>query len=168
VAEHAMEIGLAGEGDIASIMALERSPGYQALVGRYEAEEHNRRMALPNCTYLLCRVQSELVGFAVIRRDDDGMGTAQLHRIAVSPPGHGYGNAFLRQICRWVFAEHDVDRLWLDLLASNVRATRLYQSLGFVREGVMRASLRTSQGHQDLVLMSLVRGDWQVRHAYEK
>lgn len=154
----------AAAADIAFIMSIERSPGYPALVGCYEATEHLRRMVAPTCTYLLGRNAGEVVGFAVIRRDDDGMGTAQLHRIAVSPPGNGYGLAFLREICRWVFAEHDIDRLWLDLLPSNVRAARLYEALGFVKEGVMRASLRLGEGRQDLILMSLLRQDWELAH----
>lgn len=151
----------AGAADIPLIMSIERSPGYPALVGCYEASEHLRRMDAPTCTYLLARNEGEVVGFAVLRRDDDGMGTAQLHRIAVSSPGHGYGQAFLREICRWVFAGREIDRLWLDLLPSNVRAARLYQALGFVREGVMRASLRVGEERHDLVLMSLLREDWE-------
>ncbi|HEX8049320.1 GNAT family N-acetyltransferase [Rhizobium sp.] len=106
----------ASAADIPFIMSIERSPGYQALVGSYDATEHRRRMEVPTCTYLLCRNAGELVGFAVIRRDDDGMGAAQLHRIAVAPPGNGYGSAFLRKICRWGFSEHGLDRSWLDVL----------------------------------------------------
>ncbi|PRD43582.1 hypothetical protein C5748_09985 [Phyllobacterium phragmitis] len=69
--------------------------------------------------------------------------------------------AFLREVCRWVFDEYDIDRLWLDLLPSNVRAAALYQGLGFVEEGVMRASLRVGERRKDLVLMSLLREEWQ-------
>jgi RimJ/RimL family protein N-acetyltransferase len=156
----ALTLTRASNADIPSIMAIEREPGYPALVGSYEADEHHRRMAVPTCTYLLARCGEETVGFAVIRRDDDGMGTAQLHRIAVSPPGQGHGSEFLREICHWVFAAHDIDRLWLDLLPTNLRAARLYEAMGFVREGVMRSSLRVSDGRQDLVLMSLLREDW--------
>jgi RimJ/RimL family protein N-acetyltransferase len=151
----------ANAADIPFIMSIERSPGYPALVGSYDATEHRRRMEAPTCTYFLCRNAGELVGFAVIRRDDDGMGTVQLHRIAVSPPGNGYGSAFLRKICGWVFSEHGFDRLWLDVLPSNVHAARLYGKLGFVREGVMRAALRVPGGRQDLILMSLLREDWE-------
>lgn len=154
----------ASAADIPLIMSIERSPGYPALVGSYDADEHRRRMEAPTCNYLLCRSAGELVGFAVIRRDDDGMGTAQLHRIAVSPPGKGYGSSFLQEICRWIFAEDDIQRLWLDLLSSNERAARLYRSMGFVREGVMRSALRVPRGRQDLVLMSLLREDWEQLH----
>ncbi|MET3588371.1 RimJ/RimL family protein N-acetyltransferase [Pseudorhizobium tarimense] len=157
---HSLMVEPAGVDDIPSIMAIERMPGYSELVGCYEAGEHLRRMAAPTCTYLLGRDAGEVVGFAVVRRDDDGMGTAQLHRIAVSSPGNGYGLAFMQEICRWVFEEHDIDRLWLDVLASNQRAVCLYAALGFVKEGVMRESLRLGEGRHDLVLMSLLRRDW--------
>lgn len=150
----------ASAADIPLIMSIERSPGYPALVGSYDADEHRRRMEAPTCHYLLCRSGGELVGFTVIRRDDDGMGTAQLHRIAVSPPGKGYGSSFLQEICQWIFAEDDIQRLWLDVLPSNERAARLYLSMGFVREGVMRSALSVPGGRQDLVLMSLLREDW--------
>lgn len=156
-------IKLGSAADLPLIMEIERRPGYAALVGCYEANEHIRRMAAPTCTYLLGCTVDEVVGFAVIRRDDDGMGTAQLHRIAVWPPESGFGSAFMRAVCRWIFAEHDVDRLWLDVLASNTRAEGVYQKFGFVREGVMRSSLRVTGGRQDLVLMALLREDWENR-----
>lgn len=79
--EHAVASSLtveqASAADIPLIMSIERSPGYPTLVGSYGADEHRRRMEAPICNYLLCRSAGELVGFAVIRRDDDGMGTAQ-------------------------------------------------------------------------------------------
>ena len=163
--EHAvarsLTVELASAADIPLIMAIERSPGYPALVGSYDADDHRRRMEAPTCDYLLCRSVGQLVGFAVIRRDEDGMGTAQLHRIAVSPPGQGYGSSFLEEICLWMFAKDDIQRLWLDVLPSNERAARVYRSMGFVREGVMRSALSVPGGRQDLVLMSLLREDWQ-------
>ncbi|MBM7047226.1 MULTISPECIES: GNAT family N-acetyltransferase [Rhizobium] len=161
IIRQSMTVEPANIADIPFIMSVERSPGYQALVGHYDADEHRRRLVAPNCTYLLCRVEGQPVGFAVIRRDDDGMGTAQLHRIAVSPPGTGYGTTFLQTICQWVFAEHDVERLWLDLLPSNVRARHVYNKLGFVEEGIMRSALRLADASRiDLVLMALLREQW--------
>jgi len=110
-------------------------------------------------------VGGEPVGFAIIPPDDDSMGTAQLHRIAVSPPGAMSWRGILQKTCKWVFDEHDIDRLWLYLLVSNTRAARLYQTLGFAEEGIMRASLRTADGRHDLVLMLLLREGWQIRKA---
>ncbi|WP_407073944.1 GNAT family N-acetyltransferase [Rhizobium sp. WYCCWR 11146] len=84
------------------------------------------------------RLGAERVGFAVVRLDDDGMGNAQLHRIAMARTGLGHGSTFLRQICHMVFALHHVGRFWLDLLPSNVHAKDVYRRIGFIQEGTMR------------------------------
>ncbi|MBB4405737.1 ribosomal-protein-alanine N-acetyltransferase [compost metagenome] len=153
----------ATEADIPFIMSVERIPGYAALVGSYDADEHRRRIETANTNYFLCRLGTEPLGFAVVRLDDDGMGNAQLHRIAMARTGLGHGSAFLRQICRAVFAFQDIGRFWLDLLPSNVRARNVYQRIGFIQEGTMRQALRLKDGsREDLVLMSLLREEWRT------
>ena len=97
------------------------------------------------------------------RLDDDDMGNAQLHRIAMAPTGLGHGTAFLHQICRLVFLIYDVARFWLDLLPSNAHAKAVYSKIGFLQEGTMRGALRVSDGSRhDLLLMSLLRDQWQA------
>jgi RimJ/RimL family protein N-acetyltransferase len=158
-----LSIRPATEADIPFIMSVERLPGYPALVGSYDASEHRRRFASVNSTYLLCLLGEDPVGFAVVRLDDDGMGNAQLHRIAMAQSGLGRGASFLREIGNMVFAIPDVGRLWLDLLPSNTVAKRTYRKVGFIEEGTMRSSLRLSDGRrEDLLLMSLVREQWRA------
>lgn len=62
----------ASAADIPFIMSIERSPGYPALVGSYDATEHRRRMEAPTCTYLLCRNAGELVGSKWLSRTSTG------------------------------------------------------------------------------------------------
>jgi RimJ/RimL family protein N-acetyltransferase len=161
IAKPSVSITDATEADIAFIMSVERLPGYAPLVGTYDADDHRRRLAAANTRYLLCRLGGAPVGFAVVRLDDDGMGNAQLHRIAVAPAGLGHGSAFLRQICSLAFALAGVGRVWLDLLPSNARAKHVYSKLGFVEEGIMRQALRLADGRrEDLVLMAMLREHW--------
>lgn len=163
VARPALSIRHAGKADIPFIMSVERIPGYSDLVGSYDEAEHNRRLDAPNTTYLLCCLEAEPVGFAVVRLDDDGMGNAQLHRIAMAPAGLGHGSTFLRKICSLVFALPGVGRLWLDLLPSNTHAQGVYRKVGFVEEGTMRRALRLGNGsREDLLLMSLLRDDGNI------
>ena len=160
--KHSVSARPASETDIPFIMSVERIPGYSALVGSFDAVEHRRRFHEPNTTYFICVRGAEPIGFAVVRLDGDGMGNAQLHRIAMAPSGLGYGTAFLNEICRTTFALPGVGRLWLDLLPSNAHAKRVYAKAGFVEEGTMRFALRLSDGSRnDLVLMSLLREDWE-------
>jgi RimJ/RimL family protein N-acetyltransferase len=151
----------ATEDDIPFIMSVERTLGYPALVGCYDAAEHRRRFSLPNNRYLLCVINGRSAGFAAVRRDEDGMGNVQIHRIAVATAGIGHGAAFLWEICNTTFAAPEIGRLWLDLLPSNARAKHVYLKIGFVEEGTMRAALRLPSGRrEDLLLMSILREQW--------
>ena len=49
-----------------------------------------------------------------------------------------------------------VERVELDVFASNTRAIRLYERLGFVHEGVRRRSRKIDGAYDDNVMMALV------------
>ncbi|MFM2422071.1 MAG: hypothetical protein RL291_601 [Pseudomonadota bacterium] len=50
--------------------------------------------------------------------------------------GKGYGTAMMRRAFQMCFADPVVEAIVIDPLASNLRAHRFYQRLGFVAEGV--------------------------------
>ncbi len=52
---------------------------------------------------------------------------------------------------------HLAHRVWLDVKPDNGRARRLYASLGFEEEGVLRDALRTEAGYESLILMAKLR-----------
>jgi RimJ/RimL family protein N-acetyltransferase len=51
--------------------------------------------------------------------------------------------------------------VWLTAYASNPRAIRSYEKLGFRHEGLMRQSWRGPSGLEDSVLMAILRDEWQ-------
>jgi RimJ/RimL family protein N-acetyltransferase len=54
--------------------------------------------------------------------------------------------------------------LWLDCFAHNVRAQRVYEKLGFSRDGVLRQAYRAPDGSRlDLTLMAITRPQWTAR-----
>jgi len=55
-------------------------------------------------------------------------------------------------------------RLWLDVKSKNARARHLYQSEGFVEEGVMRECLLEDGHFESLVLMSMLRQEFEATH----
>jgi RimJ/RimL family protein N-acetyltransferase len=62
-----------------------------------------------------------------------------------------------------VFRHHGAHRLWLDVFVTNTRARRLYASLGFREEGLLRdAILRDGEFHSQ-VLMSLLEHEYTER-----
>ncbi|WP_429932690.1 GNAT family N-acetyltransferase [Agrobacterium vitis] len=157
---HALTIRPATPDDIDFVMRVERLPGYPERVGTYSVQEHESRMADPNCRYLIGMCEAKPVGFAVLR-PDDGMGNVVIRRLAVERSRSGTGSAFVQRLCADVFSDPTIGRLVLDVLPSNAIARRVYTKLGFVEEGLMRSALRYPDGRRaDLLLMALLRDDW--------
>jgi RimJ/RimL family protein N-acetyltransferase len=155
----------AGPEDIAFIMATERIPGFEKLVGCWSEDAHRAALAAAGHAYLLgIDPANERAGFAIVRDLDDAHGNVCLKRIAVTAPGRGTGGALVGALVRWAFTQSAAYRLWLDVMAHNARARHVYASHGFVEEGVMRgAYLGADGGRVDLVLMSLLRPDWRQK-----
>jgi RimJ/RimL family protein N-acetyltransferase len=87
----------------------------------------------------------------------------ELCRIVISEKGKGYGKAALRLIQKLVFKDWQAHRLWLDVKDFNTHALQVYQSVGFVREGVLRECLKTDLGFESLIVLSILRQEYEER-----
>ncbi|MFM9863481.1 MAG: GNAT family N-acetyltransferase [Micropepsaceae bacterium] len=72
--------------------------------------------------------------------------------------GHGYGEQMMRQAFAICFADPKVTAIIIDPLASNIRAHKFYQRLGFVPQG-----RRLFNGEDDCLVHELTREMWQSR-----
>ena len=155
---------LAKADDIADITAIERSPGYDQLVGRSSAEFHAGAIVDPDYVYLVgLRDNGTIGGFGILRGISDVMGNLTLKRLAVASPGEGFGKRLLLEIIDWVFENTQTHRFWLDHIITNNRAAHVYERCGFQREGVMRQAYALPNGARiDLALMSILRPEWAV------
>ena len=61
------------------------------------------------------------------------------------------------------FRDLGAHRFWLDVKARNLRAQRLYLSEGFVEEGRLRESVRTDEGYDSLVVMSMLESEQRAQ-----
>lgn len=74
--------------------------------------------------------------------------------------GRGIGPEAIRLVARYLFEERGHHRLTIDPAASNDRAIRAYEKVGFRRVGVMRRYERGSDGAwHDGLLMDMLRED---------
>lgn len=157
-----ISLRMAGDADIAFIMSIEQLPGYAERVGRHDAAVHRHKMSLPHYRYIIGEIPQGAFGFAVLKQEDDGKGIANLNRVAVCQSGKGLGTRFVLALADRVFSDPHIERLWLDVLPDNDIARHVYSRIGFVEEGLMRSALRFPDGRRaDLVLMSLLRHEWQ-------
>ena len=138
--------------DIPEIMRLERRPGYDAFVGRWEADEHAAEMASPLARYFGLRESARLLGFVMLQELDRPV--VLLRRIAVDDVSQGVGGRLLCGVMDWVFRETAAEGLRLDVLPHNARARRAYAREGFSDDG--EAEIH-GQPH---VLMSIPRARW--------
>ena len=79
--------------DLDAILAIERGPGYESLVGRSTREEHEAMLAGPRHAYFVGE-RDEIEAFAILRDLDDVNGNVYLKRIATARPGQRTGSAF--------------------------------------------------------------------------
>ena len=149
----------ASNDDIAFIMRVERQPGYDDLVGRWEYAEHEAALGDPANAYLIGLDGLEPRGFAIFRRVDGD--APYLQRAAVIGAGAGYGGRFIEAVMDWAFANTQATRVTLDVMVHNARARRVYDRLGFREDGAARASNRADGALMQP--MAIARADWAMR-----
>lgn len=77
--------------------------------------------------------------------------------------GKGYGRDAINVLLEWAFDLQNFRRIWLETWATNERAIRCYQALGFVEEGRLREHGYYKGKYFDVVLMGLMRSEWEAR-----
>jgi RimJ/RimL family protein N-acetyltransferase len=148
--------------DIAFVMAAERLPGYDELVGRWSDAQHRAALADGRHAYFIARLESQDIGFAIVRDWASPERVACIKRIAVSNPGQGHGKMLLAGLVDHIFTTTDAYRIWLGVFPDNARARSAYEAAGFKAEGLARGSAFFGGVHRDELVMALVRPDWSA------
>lgn len=155
-------------GDLAAIVALERTAAARRFVGQWPEERHRATMTGGDARYFVAESETgEVTAYAILRGLSEDSGAIELKRIVVGRPGGGLGRKVLTDLVRIVFEELKAHRLFLDVFDDNARAQHLYESLGFMYEGVMRDAAQRDGVYFDLRLMSMLEGEYAVRKAAE-
>jgi UDP-4-amino-4,6-dideoxy-N-acetyl-beta-L-altrosamine N-acetyltransferase len=68
----------------------------------------------------------------------------------------------LFRVAEVAFIELRLQKLCAQVLASNDRSLALHERMGFVREGVLREHIRHADGMHDLVVLGLLREEWEA------
>lgn len=100
----------------------------------------------------------EVVGWCdILRGERETMQHAGMLGVGIAAPyrGHGLGARLMTSVMQEARSA-DVTRVALQVRADNVRAIRLYERLGFRREGVLRRHLRVDGVMYDTVAMAIL------------
>lgn len=82
--------------------------------------------------------------------------------------GKGVGRRATEAMIDWGFRQMNLHKISLSVLATNKRAIRLYESIGFRHEGVLRDEQYRDAKYVDVVLMSLLDREWKSRNGAKR
>ncbi len=152
----------ASAADIPAIMEIERQPGYERLVGRWDEAQHIHNISKPGFLYFVHDDSRAVpIAFAALSGLGHPDGDVLINRMIVRRPGLGTGTIFLRALMRLAFEGAPTLRLWLRVLPDNLRAQHVYRAQGFRDEAVLpNAGMRPDGVRVDLLLMSIQYEDW--------
>lgn len=84
----------------------------------------------------------------------------QIRLGAVAERGQGYGTEATRLLLDFAFKDLNLHRVYLHVLATNQIAVRMYEKVGFVREGVLREAAHIDGRYLDLIMMGILREEY--------
>jgi len=74
--------------------------------------------------------------------------------------GKGFGTEAMRLLLDYGFNELNFYRIQLNVIAYNERAIKLYEKLGFIREGTLREFIFRDGKRYDMYVYGLLRHEW--------
>lgn len=98
---------------------------------------------------MVAEIDGHVVGHAMLDPMDMAATAHVFHLTVVVHPGHtgrGIGRALMNDLLAWAESNARVSKIELRARATNKRAIRLYQQLGFVEEGRFRGRVRLEDG----------------------
>lgn len=103
------------------------------------------------------------LGHVGLYKIDHRVGTAEFAILLGARPwwGKGVGKACTAFAVSYAFAQLNLRRVYLEVLATNDRAAALYRKLGFKDEGRLRQHQFKNGSYVDVLLMGLMRDEWQ-------
>lgn len=117
--------------------------------------------------YTACDAQGEAVGHVELGLIDMQNASAAVCRVLVFPAARRRGvcTPMIGRLLKIGFGEMGLRRIELRVYAFNTPAIRCYERAGFAREGVLRQAQRVGHEVWDLVVMGILREEWEARTA---
>lgn len=91
--------------------------------------------------------------------------TAEISLFIGELAGHnqGHGTQAMHLCLQHAFEELNLNRLYLTVWTQNKPAIKLYEKLGFVKEGVAREAIYKAGKYENLYMYALVKSQWLGR-----
>lgn len=155
--------------DLDFVLSVEQDPANQPFITPWDRLQHEGAVRFPDFRHFIVEAGADFraSGFVILQGCRNPHHSVELKRLVLQPAvqGGGLGRACLRLLAQMAFRDLHAHRFWLDVKALNLRAQALYRSEGFVEEGRLRDSVKTAQGYDSLIVMSMLAGEHLARQA---
>src|SRR5271156_96321 len=150
--------------DLDFILAAEADGDTSKFIIPWTGDRHLHALSDPDCAHLIIREPetTERLGFVMLFGLASCNRDIEFRRIVSIRKNQGIGRAALQAVKGFAFHTLNAHRLWLDVKSKNARARHLYASERFLMEGIMRECLLEENGFESLVLMSILRSEFEA------
>src|SRR5438105_11252352 len=145
--------------DLAFVVSLEQAQDNATFITPWERTQHEAAIRFPDFRHFIVEGGEDLssVGFAILIGCRNPNLSIELKRMVIQAKGAGFGRAALRVAKKIAFDDLGAHRFWLDVKKRNSRAKALYDGEGFVVDGELRDAVKTADGFETMVVMSMLR-----------
>ncbi|NEQ24314.1 MAG: GNAT family N-acetyltransferase [Microcoleus sp. SIO2G3] len=149
--------------DLDFVLAAEQDKENRSFISQWSREQHEATLLNQDASHLIIeRINDTMpVGYAILLGLKNPHQTIGLQRLVITDKGKGYGKDALRLLKKLAFKELNAHRFWLDVKDFNLRARHLYEAQDFVMEGVLRECIKAENSFESLVVMSILRTEYQ-------
>lgn len=149
--------------DVDFVLGAEADPDNAGFILRWRREDHLGAIEDETRAHWMVEdaADGDAVGYVILSALGSPHQSIEFNRITIVRKGEGYGRETLRLVKRVMFEQHGAHRLWLDVMIHNRRAHQLYLSEGFVEEGRLRECLLIDGRRITLVVLSMLRGEYE-------
>ncbi len=150
--------------DLDFVASVEDDPANRPFITPWERVQHEGAMRFPDFRHFIVEAGEGYpsAGFVILQGCRNPNASVELKRIVLQPKGQGYGRACVRLLAQMAFRDLGAHRFWLDVRSANARALALYRSEGFVEEGRLRESVRSGGGYDSLVVLSMLKDEYEA------
>ncbi|MBC7482089.1 MAG: GNAT family N-acetyltransferase [Rhizobacter sp.] len=155
--------------DLDFVISVEQDTANRPFITPWERTQHEGAIRFPDSRHFTVEagVGYPSAGFVILQGCRNPHRSIELKRMVLLPSvqGAGIGRTCIRLLAAMAFRDLGAHRFWLDVKGRNLRAQALYRSEGFVEEGRLRESVRTDDGFDSLIVMSMLEYEHARRSA---
>ena len=144
--------------DLDYVITVENDAQNLPFITPWERTQHEGAVRFPDFRHFIVEAgpEYERTGFVILQGCRNPHKSVELKRLVLQTKGQGLGRACVQLLKQMAFRDLGAHRFWLDVRVRNTRAHALYQSEGFIEEGRLREAVRSGDGYDTLIVMSML------------